>query len=368
MTSRLPGRRATGRLLLCLLFATAAMETLSAPIRLRNETILPGPSHGLADPAAAAVNPALTGLFLVQFEGPLAPSERAALRTAGIDLLKYVPDQAYIAKFNQAAPKTITQLRFVRWVGPYRPEHKIHPRLAAFARTQPQTNLPVNILLSPRATPPELALVRALLGTVHHESHLRQGIVLRGELPPTNLQSLAQSSAVLWIERAPMRKLVDEQASKLVGGDDGRSATPTVTEQIGFGGAGVTVCVADTGLDTGDTNTMHPDLRGRVTGFRYYGSLSDGSDGYGHGTHCAGIVAGNAATGETETNSGALFGLGVASHANLFIERIFDENAKEASPFPSDETLTHDAVRHGAKIGSNSWGNDVNSEYDTDSS
>ena len=52
--------------------------------------------------------------------------------------------------------------------------------------------------------------------------------------------------------------------------------------------------------------------------------------------------------------------------ANLFIERIFDDDANEVDPFPSDETLTRDAVRNGAVIGSNSWGNDVQGEYDTD--
>jgi hypothetical protein len=169
------------------------------------------------------------------------------------------------------------------------------------------------------------------------------------------------------MEPASRRRLVDELASKIVGGDDGRNGTPTVTQQLGYGGAGVTVCVADTGLDTGDTNTMHLDLRGRVVGFQPYGALTDGSDGYGHGTHAAGIVAGNAATGETDPDTGAFYGLGVASQANLFIERIFDESAAEVSPAPSDEDLTRDAVRHGAVIGSNSWGNDVQGEYDTDS-
>ena len=127
----------------------------------------------------------------------------------------------------------------------------------------------------------------------------------------------------------------------------------------------MTVCVADTGLDSGDTNTMHPDLRGRVTGFQFYPPLTDGSDGYGHGTHCAGIVAGNAATGETDPDTGAFYGLGVASGANLFVERIFDSDANEVD-FTNDETLTQDAVRHGAKIGSNSWGNDVQGDYDLD--
>jgi hypothetical protein len=55
----------------------------------------------------------------------------------------------------------------------------------------------------------------------------------------------------------------------------------------------------------------------------------------GTGRTALGIVAGNAATGETDPNSGAWYGLGVASTASLFIERIFDANANEVSPAPA---------------------------------
>lgn len=355
-----------------LLFFQFAAAGQTKAIRLRNELILnergantSGVARGLATQAAVG------GLFLVQFDGPLAPAQREELRASGVELLKYVPDDAFITKFNNVSPAKVGSISYVRWVGAYRPEHKVHPRLAAAAREAMQTNgsvaLNVNVLISPRAAPEEISAVRSLLSSVEHESHLRQGTILRGDLPPARLQRLAQSSSVLWVERAPRRKLVDEAASKLVGGDDGRVATPTLTQQLGFGGAGVTVCVADTGLDTGNTNTMHPDLRGRVTGFTWYGTnFTDASDGHGHGTHCAGIVAGNAATGETDPDSGAFYGLGVASHASLFIERLFDENGNGANPAPSDEQLTSDAVHGGAEIGSNSWGNDNQGGYDMD--
>ncbi|MCX6926517.1 MAG: S8 family serine peptidase, partial [Verrucomicrobia bacterium] len=341
-------------------------------IRLRNETILTEArtnSAGIAQPKALGAQGPAAGLFLIQFDGPPTAAWRAELRSLGVDLLKYVPDDAFIAKFNSVPAQQVSGLSYVRWMGPYRPDHKIHPRLAAAARAAPQTNLilVVNVLISPQASPAEITDVRSLFSTIAHESRLRQGTILRGDLPPASLDTMAQSSSVLWIERAPRRKLVDEAAAKLVGGDDGAIATPTLTQQSGFDGSGVTVCVADTGLDSGNTNTMHPDLLGRVTGFQWYGdNISNGSDGYGHGTHCAGIVAGNAGTHETDPDTGAFYGLGVASHANLFIERIFDDYADPASPFPSDETLTRDAVRHGADIGSNSWGNDVQGEYDTD--
>ena len=358
---------------LLLLDFTASSQTKE--IRLRTGTITTAPASGSATPTLAAaaqtraqVQALASGLYLVQFENQIQPADRAALQAMGVELVKYVPDDAFIARFNNVSPEAVRGLNSVRWVGPYAADYKIHPRLALAMREAAKTNktVVVSIMLSPSATSAEIADVRARLASVQSESHLRQGIFLRGELSPKQLDALAQSGAVLWVENAPKRKLVDEAASKLVGGDDGNIATPTVTQQLGFNGSNVTVCVADTGLDTGDTNDMHPDLSGRVTGFQYYGSLTDGSDGYGHGTHCAGIVAGNAATGETDPDSGQFYGLGVASGANLFVERIFDDNANPVNPFPSDETLTHDAVRHGAKIGSNSWGNDVQGDYDTD--
>jgi hypothetical protein len=335
-------------------------------IHLRNELIITPPAQHSSQ-AGPVESTNGSHLFLIQFEDHPLAAQQAALQSIGVDLLKYVPDDAFIAKLTNASPGDVRALSFVRWVGPYLSRHKIHPQISAALQ---RTNAPlaVNLLLSPRATVDEVNQVRGILQSVVYESRLRQGVIIRGVLEPAALNRLAALDAVLWIEPAHQRRLVDEAASKLVGGDDGQVATPTVTEQLGFGGQGVTVCVADTGLDTGDTNTLHPDILGRVTGFKFYPPLTDGSDGYGHGTHCAGDVAGNAATGETDPYSGAWYGLGVANQASLFIERIFDANANEVSPAPSDETLTQDGVRNGAQIGANSWGNDVQGAYDTDAS
>ena len=342
-------------------------------IRLRNEIIDTDSGENRAALATQKKSKAAvaSGLYLVQFTGPIEPAQREELKNSGVELVKYVPDDAFIVKLVNVSPADISAKNFVTWVGPFKPEHKIHPQLLARAKnlsaSNATENVSVNILLAASASAKEITSVRKLLGAVHHESHLRQGIFLRADILPAQLDALSREGSVLWIERAPKRKLVDEAAAKIVGGDDGALATRTVTQQQGFDGSGVTVCVADTGLDTGNTNTMHVDLHGRVTGFKFYGSnITDGSDGYGHGTHCAGIVAGNAASGETDSDTGQFYGLGVASGASLYIERIFDADANEASPFPADETLTHDAVRAGAKVGSNSWGNDVSGEYDTD--
>ncbi|HXF10486.1 MAG TPA: S8 family serine peptidase, partial [Desulfuromonadaceae bacterium] len=347
---------------------TAGGQTKS--IRLRDGTVATPPRPAITTPQSTSrLSPSTaSGLYLIQFESPATPDERAQLRAMGVRLLKYIPDDAFIARLDNVSPARVQALDFVRWMGAYDSGYKIAPSLSTLAGKAkiPGTVTNVTVLISPGAMAAEINGVKSIFSRIQHESDLRMGTVLRGELNLDRLSALAQSTAVLWVEPAPKHKLIDEAASKLVGGDDGGIATPTVTEQLGFDGSGVTVCVADTGLDTGDTNTMHPDLNGRVTGFQFYGDLADGSDGYGHGTHCAGIIGGNAATGETDPDTGQFYGLGVASGANLFVERIFDDNAGEADPFPSDETLTTDAVRAGAKIGSNSWGNDANGQYDTD--
>src|SRR5262249_33862467 len=136
----------------------------------------------------------------------------------------------------------------------------------------------------------------------------------------------------------------------------------TVAMQFGYDGAGVTVAVADSGLDTGDADNIHPDLFGRVAALFYYGSLGNASDEHGHGTHCAGIIAGNGATGEMD-ETGALYGLGVAPRANIVAQRVFDADGNFEAP-PTYGDLTRDAVRAGAVIGSNSWGDDTQGRYD----
>src|SRR5206468_6611686 len=136
-------------------------------------------------------------------------------------------------------------------------------------------------------------------------------------------------------------------------GETDAPGTLARVHQLGFDGRGVTVAVADSGLDSGDVTAMHPDLAGRVDALIPYDNLPDARDEHSHGTHVAGIVAGNAATGEKDDN-GYLWGLGVAPGAHLVAQRIFDATGDYRPP-PSNELLTRDAVRHGAYVGSNSW-------------
>ena len=168
---------------------------------------------------------------------------------------------------------------------------------------------------------------------------------------------------MLWIEPTPRMKLHDEIATKIVAGDDGNAGTLATVHQLGFTGAGVTVAVADSGLDSGDTNSMHPDLAGRVTGLFYYGAVDDAADEHSHGTHCAGIVAGNGATGEVDDNG---FSTAWAWRPARTSSRNASSTALGGYTYTNAtfEQLTRDAKLAGADIGSNSWGDDTQGRYD----
>src|SRR5829696_5385899 len=107
---------------------------------------------------------------------------------------------------------------------------------------------------------------------------------------------------------------------------------------------------------------MHPDLAGRVDAFFHYGLLDSAADEHGHGTHVAGIVAGDGASGEAD-EFGYLYGLGTAPGAHLVAQRMFDGLGGYEAP-DSYEQLTRNAVQAGAVIGSNSWGDDTQGQYD----
>ncbi|HMP82176.1 MAG TPA: S8 family serine peptidase, partial [Verrucomicrobiota bacterium] len=301
-----------------------------------------------------------TGLFLVQFKVPPGPDERRELESLGIELLRYVPDDAYVARFNKTRKGLIRKLNFVHWVGPYRNEHKIHPRLKADRTKTALETLEVAVLLSPKAADADTVRARQQFQSIRQESGMRAGRVIRGTMTRPQLDELSRSDSVLWIEPSGKMKLYDEVSSKIVAGDGGQNTL--LSQALGYDGAGVTVAVADSGLNNGDAATMHPDLLGRTPAFFYYGSLTDASDQHSHGTHCAGIIAGNGALGELDGN-GALYGLGVAPGASIIGQRLFGP-AGEYEPPDSFKKLTRDATQAGADIGSNSWGEDTQGAYD----
>jgi len=354
------GSRA-GRVLV--LFACAVSTALSfganQPIQLRNRPIDTARTPSILQTSGALarqVRATLSGLYLVQFSGPFQSAWQGELASLGVELLQYVPKRTFVVRCVGADVARLDSLDYVTWMGALEAADKV------MSGWNGGDVHPVRVLLSRDVTEARIQEVEGLLNRVERQTRSRFGTWMQGELAVNNLARLSQSDWVLWVEPAPRMQLLGEISSKVVGGNNGTPGTPTTTQAAGFDGSGVTVAVVDTGLSFGEVDFIHPDLGGRVDAFFGYGGLPSAADEHGHGTHVAGILAGNATVGEADAE-GHLFGLGLVPKVNLVVQRIFD-NFGGYHPPESFAALTRDAVRAGAVIGSNSWGDDTQGRYD----
>lgn len=348
---------------ICIFASEIRLEAETKVIRLRNASIsTPEPPKTPAR-QPQGLEPTVSGLYLVQCNSTLQPAWRNTLEALHIKVLRYVPDDAFIVRCNGAQLSQVRAQPFVRWMGEYRANYKVHTRLRDQLQGAVATNrVAIQVLLSPDATAQDVAAVQRSVQSLNRISHQRFGTIAQASIASSQLAGLAQSPAILWMEPAFHPKLYDEVATRIVAGDDGIQPSKPIVHQLGFTGKGVAVAVADSGIDSGDIENLHPDIAGRVDKILWYGTLTDGSDEHSHGTHCAGIVAGNGATGEIDEYN-ELYGLGVAPEAHIIGQRIFD-GAGGYQPPESNETLTRDAIRAGAIVGSNSWGDDTQGRYD----
>src|SRR5262245_9763957 len=224
-------------------------------ILLRNETIV---TSGLARQslrAEAAPSPGRR-LYLLQLVDDPPPDWKQQLEALKVDLLRPVPQDAYVVELEGSDLARIETLPFVQWVGPYRPEHKALPildRLAAESQA-----LQITAVLSPKASTLETALLQRQFQLLRRYTRNRFGRVLEGQISPLGFNHLKESKAVLWIEPAPKPKLYDAVADVIIGGEG--TDNGVAVQQLGFDGKGVVVGVADSGLNLGEGQPMHPDL------------------------------------------------------------------------------------------------------------
>ncbi len=146
-----------------------------------------------------------------------------------------------------------------------------------------------------------------------------------GELTGSQITALGIDAAVKFVNYdAPVRKLAVVESSKLT------TLYPKVVNASGLWtsttGIGVGVAVLDTGVSA--TNEFRtPNYLNRVTANVTFSSgLKKSLDGNGHGTHVAGIVAGNNwQNGAISTTIKGKY-IGIAPEANILNVRVSDDN------------------------------------------
>lgn len=293
---------------------------------------------------------------VVQFDAPLTAAQRNDLALAGISLGDYLPDNAYVARIR---PGAVVGAPHVRWTGRIAPSWKRSPTIGEAEFSTPERRAlraagkaavtvalfadadaveVAEVLEKVRITPGAQVFARELIG---------RNISINAVIPRSAIAALIELDAVQYVEDAPELTERNITTRWIV-----QSNTPGLTPLYsnGLTGSGQIIGVVDSRPDFNhcsfsDPNPIGPSHR-KILAYNT-GTFSFAS----HGTHVAGIACGDAGV-EDETR-------GVA-YAARFVY----------TPTPSfnEEGITTVFNLHhaqGARIHTNSYGNDNTTQYDS---
>jgi subtilisin-like proprotein convertase family protein len=240
------------------------------------------------------------GAYIVQAKGPINNAFRAALAAAGAQIVSYIPNNAYLVTVSAGGAGGLSSQPGVQTVAAYEPYYKISSSLLGLAVNQ--KNLPDNTLLTlglfPNNAAQTVDQIKQLGGTVVATDQSPFGPIVRVQ-PPQNWTALAVLPGVQIVEPAHRRAVANDLARVTLGIS---ADTVTPTNYMGLSGSNVLVEVNDTGIDQ-----THPDFSvfgsaknpGTVPPSRIIADINNPNpalcltDTNGHGTHVAGIIAGN---------------------------------------------------------------------------
>jgi hypothetical protein len=318
--------------------------------------------------AAAQAAASLGGLradepvrFVVQFDRPLAPAERDTLERAGIRLLTYVGDNAFIASGTAIDAARAAQVPALRVALPLQRAWKLHPTLLAgevvpwsvvgFSQEALEQDFTPFV-----PAPGEDPLVAAYvlfhpdvdLGSTAVDVLVRHGATLRDpifslngyviELPFSEINALADEDAVQYIE-PPLPLLGDTNSSNRARtGAEVAQASP-----YNLNGTGITVLV----YDGGTVLPTHPDLVGRVR-------VADASGLSDHSTHVAGTIGGTGAA-SAGLHRGMAPGVTIESYG-FQTGGSLEAGFLYTNPGDLEADYTDAILNHGADVSNNSIG------------
>jgi serine protease AprX len=202
----------------------------------------------------------------------------------------------------------------------------LNPALADLAARSPHKRVEVIVQLNPGTTRGAAApLVRELGGTVTRDLHIINAVA--AELPAAGARELAS--------RPEVRAVSPNAATKPQATGDGLATSYNASIQTPFlwntyrgTGRGVGVAVVDTGIagDLPDFRAPSLDKSSRVIASAVVNpDASSAGDRYGHGTHVAGIIAGDSRNRDDgDANKGRF--MGVAPGANLISIKASDDD------------------------------------------
>jgi hypothetical protein len=332
-------------------------------------------------------------MHLVQFAGPVQPAWRKALLEAGVQIVSYIPQNAYLVYGDSAGIGRVQALAatapHIQWDGAYLDDYKIHPHARAVdkkgnPRQIGTDRFAIQLMADAAANADTLKLIDQLkLAPIQRQRPVLNFVDVIVRLSAADLPKIAARPDVVSIQPcSPAKKVCERQdqivAGNLSGNAPGGPGYLAWLESKGFTQAqftasGFVVDVSDSGIDNGTTAPNHFGLypggnisSASLVAYNYLvgtpnaGSTLAGCDG--HGNINAHIVMGydDASDSPFLDNEGYHYGLGVCPFVSVGSSVIFDP---DNSTNPDDTTVISTAYSNGARISNNSWG-DSNSGDD----
>ena len=81
--------------------------------------------------------------YLLQFNGPVYPNWKDKISEEGGIFHSYIPHFAYIVQMTPQEKNKIQKFPFVRWIGLFHPEYKIHPSVYKKRSPKTEETLPI---------------------------------------------------------------------------------------------------------------------------------------------------------------------------------------------------------------------------------
>ncbi|NLI97169.1 S8 family serine peptidase [bacterium] len=313
-----------------------------------------------------------TGTYLVHFDGPIYTHERRALEQQGVIIDGYLPNYTYIVRMEKSALNDVKQVSGVDWVGDYQPGYKICPD---FNLSDKAPQKLVVVLYAGTDAEVIRSTVESLGGTMLEWQSSEWSTLVHINLAPEKIPGLVTIPDVKWVEPFRVMYLHNGQAQWVMQTwDDGNRKI----WDKGIKGQGQIGSTLDSGIRT--SHNFFRDPSKAITDFgdfpthrkiiAYQKPAVDDPDNpvisfgdeNGHGTHTAGSMLGNdVPAGGSSPN------IGMAPEAKIFFLDGGGSSGGIIHAVSLEYSLSlpyNGNSAGGARVISNSWGNQTTRAYD----
>ncbi len=286
-------------------------------------------------------------LRLVQFTGPTNQQWIDDLTARGMEIVQYIHPYTYIVWGKPFSARNAQLPADVRFEGDFVPAFRVLP----WYRNLPDRPVDMRAMVYRGAQVESIIEQIAMLGAdVTSRAKVdRVFEIVSFTVNGQAVADIAQIAGVYSIKAVPTDGgLRGEMSNQINAGnyDGSNTASPGYESwlaTIGLDGNGVIIANVDSGVDE-----SHPDLTNRM--LPCSGTTCDNTSSS-HGTHTAGIMAADGASGVTDS-FGFLRGLGVAPGADLVAQNYSPHFSQAGGML----LLMTDSYNNGASLSGNSWG------------